>query len=210
MRDTQGRKWEVLHGPHKADICAEFDTEYQRIHGPTQKSLRLFVQNAVDTYSYLGGSYLTAMTPEALAFIAQHGQDYTPQEFSKKMPEPRPRRCHVNAWEWMRVANQPVPKCKLVYVEGVAYGVYVPPMLHAWNARGLQTVEARDWTFYSRTKWIKYFGIPFTQEEYSRCCRILGRRPDPYPQLLFEGDNFKRLAPTLTRILTHRKPGPLS
>jgi hypothetical protein len=40
----------------------------------------------------------------------------------------------------------------LLYVEGICMSILANPMVHAWNAKGLENTVAIDWTFYATSK----------------------------------------------------------
>lgn len=206
MYHTERHLWEILHGPHSAEAIDIFTTAFERMNIPND--LRALVACCAKHHPKLAeNGCLNITTGPALEFIAMHGRNYTPRQFVKPMPEPLQGKCHANAWHWIRATNKNKPADKkMVYVEGIAIGVKVRPvMIHAWNASNLHSTNAMDWTFYPHAKWIKYFGIPFTEQEYAQCCRILDQHPKRRARLLFQGTNFKRLEPFLTQILARRK-----
>jgi hypothetical protein len=93
---------------------------------------------------------------------------------------------------------------EIVYVEGVVIGVLAQPMLHAWNAAGLSSTTARDWTQYLGSQWSRYIGIPVTQKEYWDMCTIL--HPDKPKRLcrLLYRDTFPITGAYLTELLEKR------
>jgi hypothetical protein len=92
-------------------------------------------------------------------------------------------------------------------VEGVAVGSLVRPMIHAWATPTEASPDfglAIDWTFFSSSQWNKYFGIPFTHDEYRRLTKFA--HPDINCSfLLLTKDNFPLVKSCLIEILSNRK-----
>ncbi|KKW43934.1 MAG: hypothetical protein UY97_C0001G0040 [Parcubacteria group bacterium GW2011_GWB1_57_6] len=120
---------------------------------------------------------LNSVHPAGLRLLLEYGVDYVPYEWTTVPFEPRPRHCFENAWLLAHLAMEndrvwaaiPPP---ILYVEGLAYGSIVRPMLHAWNTQGFGSRTAVDWTHYSVCPWSRYLGIPFTLDEYWSICRL--------------------------------------
>jgi len=77
------------------------------------------------------------------------------------MPDAQPTfgACYGNAWALMRNTD-------VAYVEGIAVGALVRPMLHAWNCATLDSCRAVDWSHYAGSHWTRYIGVAFTRSEY--------------------------------------------
>jgi hypothetical protein len=120
---------------------------------------------------------LNSIHPAALELFLKYGVDYAPYEWTTVPYDPKPSRCFENAWVLARIAmgnNRtwsaiPIP---ILYVEGLAYGSVVRPMLHAWNTQAFDSCTAIDWTHYSVCQWSRYLGIPLTLDEYFSVCRL--------------------------------------
>ncbi len=127
---------------------------------------------AIRQYTIKGplSAHLRYIHPRAYIFIAEHGRNYAPIILSKppSLGEPQWAHCFHNALYLMRVYNQHPHPRPIVYVEGFTLGSAVDPMIHAWNAYGLEGRRALDWTLYASCRWSRYIGVPFTQEEYER------------------------------------------
>jgi hypothetical protein len=100
-------------------------------------------------------------------------------------------------------------KTQMSYVEGIAVGVYVRPMLHAWNSVGLNSRCAIDWTHFAACPWSRYLGIALTEEENAelRSLTMLGKSV----HLIMHRDYFtpeakKRLIEILENRKNKKKP----
>jgi len=70
-------------------------------------------------------------------------------------------------------------------------------MLHAWN--GVDFIgKAVDWTFYSHTLFNRYFGVPFTFEEYQY---INQNGEDFNVRLMFRRDSFASVEARMLEVL---------
>jgi hypothetical protein len=142
--------------------------------------------------------------PRAWEVILQHGRDYRPIKkahsgFAEYERQPAQTYCFLNSYELMVLVKAHKPTSTISYVEGFVTGPFVYPMLHAWNGKGF-TGRALDWTFYASAPFSRYFGIPFTREEYEF---ILGkdRIQEWKIGMLFRMDNFERYEPTIREVL---------
>ena len=91
---------------------------------------------------------------------------------------------------------------RVSYVEGIAFGPVLKPMLHCWNGKGFSKVGV-DWSFYATTMWNRYFGVPFTPEEYKRLMyKVDPKNPKVMP--LFRKDCFELIEDELKEVL--RRP----
>lgn len=106
--------------------------------------------------------------PEAFEILLTYGRDYTPHLWGKAPLNLKPDRCYENSWVIAQVHKQ------LIYVEGIVAGAVIKPMLHAWNAVGLEGRAAMDFTQYTVSRWSRYLGIPFSIEEHEELCRLNG------------------------------------
>lgn len=132
--------------------------------------------------------FIDSVHPEALSFLSRHGREFKPYVWKKPAPfgEPRRKQCFSNAWVLMigqqkflkkRPRYASLEKDRMHYAEGIAAGPMVSPMLHGWNVYGMGLKQkALDWTFYSAVRWIRYWGIAFTQEEHKELCFAQGKR----------------------------------
>jgi hypothetical protein len=158
-------------------------------------------------------AFLSQIHPDAFSIIEKYGSDYVGGKWKKPPPmgEPRWKGCFVNAWKWAHgyailLERHPERKDRtpMVYVEGIVHGSVVKPMLHAWNALGLNGATAMDWTFYAGSHWIRYRGIPLTIEEQKE---LLALTPvGTHIQLLFKKGVFTPKAKRrLIQILEKRR-----
>jgi hypothetical protein len=120
---------------------------------------------------------LCQLHPRAFKLIAQYGIDYKPMRWREPPGDPRPRQCFWNSWQLVRTWHKLTDEGREglldgppQYVEGIVIGVLTSPMLHAWNAYGLGSKDALDFTCYAGSDWNRYLGIPFTREEYQALC----------------------------------------
>lgn len=186
------RHWNRLSGKKGATerrkAARRFNKAFPKGH---HTSLRRLVRGCADYVAQdkpLGGAWwwdaLPDIHPDAFEILHKYGKDYRPRRWAKPPPfgEPKRAACFLNATILAHVDRSYCEKQKLrrppmEYVEGVAMGVYVRPMLHAWNGIGLHSREAIDWTHYAACRWTRYIGIPFTHEEHAelRALTPLGR-----------------------------------
>lgn len=101
-----------------------------------------------------------------------------------------------------RRSNDPRLK-PLDYVEGIAVGPIVDPMLHAWNffhdGRGMM-----DWTFYAGAHWTYYLGVAVSYEEYRALCACV--YPGCQVMSIFSADTYSiKIRIALWKILQRRK-----
>lgn len=172
-------------------------------------SIRCLVENFLErsqNNEVFNGSfeYTNNVHPRAWNVILDHGKDYRPISFrgtsvhsDEKQPEPA--NCFFNAFEMMYALNCHVEGLEATYVEGFAAGPVVPPMLHAWNGVGFSK-NALDWTFYTSTMWTRYFGIPFTCEEYE-FMREAANPGKPQIGMLFREDCFESVESAMLEVL---------
>lgn len=132
---------------------------------------------------------------DAVRLLIEYADVYKPGMIDGNMwgdVEPTEGACSLNSYLTMKCLNERIPKAEhLQYVEGVTLGPFIPrAMLHAWNtweSKKLCTATL-DWTLYTHTRWCKYFGIPFSEEEYDRINETL--RKSNKCGLLFSKDFF--------------------
>lgn len=175
------------------DHCdAWFAREFPGGHA---QSIRPFLEQCVDSIESgavfekgTNGYALNEIHPRAFRLLIDYGVDYTPfawdlERVRSSSLQPLPGQCFVNSYRMMEAANSQGPEFageKMVYVEGVAIGALVPPMLHAWNAYGHAGTVAHDWSHYLGSRWSRYLGIPFTLEEhYELCSKVHPRKWKP-------------------------------
>ncbi len=151
--------------------------------------------------------------PKAWEIILQYGRDYRPIKkahsgFAQDERQPAQTYCFLNSYELMVFVKTHMPTSTISYVEGFVMGPLVYPMLHAWNGKGF-TGRALDWTFYASAPFSRYFGVPFTSEEYE-FIRGKDRIQRWKIGMLFRADNFERYEPAIREVLQRpRKRHPL-
>ncbi len=162
------------------------------------------------------GQYLESVHPDAFRFLLRHGKEYKPLRWDKAaVGQPRRKSCFLNAYSIVDVTHQIVMRKKnaslsvkqntlAVYVEGIACGPLVWPMLHGWNSKGMRGDTAFDWTFYTVNNRTKYFGIPLEKDEYQRLCKCTNPRRTVIS--VFHREMFSvRVKVNLQKILLERK-----
>lgn len=202
FRGTQGRE-------RRRALLKEFRSMFPEGHRTSIRDIATSsrqeeFQNKIHSFEQL--EYLRNIHLDAFAMLAEYGTDYTPR-FWHRHPgiEPKPSACHLNAMTAVyayKIEGQEESSC--VYVEGVAFGPGVPPMLHAWNARNTSTSIASDWTFYPLSHLVRYLGIPLTFREYRTAIRLI-HPENPQILLLFTRENFPRVKQYLLEVLHGRK-----
>lgn len=151
--------------------------------------------------------YLDNVHPKAWSIILEHGKHYRPLSLSREKPQewenqPLSGSCFLNAMEMVYMARELNKKSRAVYVEGFSMGSVVYPMLHAWTGSGFAG-KCYDWTFYATTMFTRYFGVPFTYEEY-KFMTANADGNDFSCMMLFRRDNFERVEGKMLEVL--RKP----
>lgn len=149
--------------------------------------------------------YCDQVHPRAWDVILKHGKNYTPQSWAKNKPweweyQPLPRYCFKNSIEYILILRQQVPVSRATYVEGLCVGPLVEPMLHAWNGVGFSG-KCYDWSFYATTMFNRYFGVPFTLEEY----QYINQGRDLYTiRQMFRRDQFEEVEERVLAVLKKR------
>jgi hypothetical protein len=206
---TERAAWDSHWGPkHKAKrarLRRHFKKIFPRGH---DTSIRSFVIRCMDesrrtTLTRMpNGMYLPQFHPEAFEYIARYGVDYTPRRWRHPSDAAREGECFANAWCLMEIGHRRgILTEQLLYVEGVAIGLYVVPMLHAWNALAPAGTIAADSTFYAVASWTRYLGVPFTREEYEEICgnRVIS---------LFDVGLFPHVREKVAAVLARREEHP--
>lgn len=215
---TEREAWDMIHGPNGSTKA--YEDYFKELFPEGHKES---LQGLAYLYSTPNGKCipgtpswsLRSFHPDAFKLLAEYGQDFKPQGWVKPPPmgEPRSTGCFVNSWQFMQAHNkwreqQPLKARrntkKMVYVEGIAYGAAVSPMLHAWNALGLRDKWCIDWSHYAACNWTRYFGIPLTSEEYHKALDLVHPRKQ-YILLLLKRPHFPRRESYLKDILAARK-----
>ena len=155
------------------------------------------------------GRFLEDIHPDAFKFIVRYGVSYHPKYFRKPPQlEPLPFKCFENAQRLMLTTNDSRGKYstdEMLYVEGIVFGAVCDPMLHAWNTTTQKPSRCTDWTFYSGTHWIRYFGIPFSESDYRRLLRETFPKKKGWRIVAIFGKNhFAKLRPHLEMLLNER------
>jgi len=201
LRNERAR-WRYLRADTKAAAARRhlLDSTFAGLfpHGLTE-SVRFLAEHRDFAPPYEG---LEHVHPRAFPLLAAYGLDYTPMEtpvvmYEERGFQPTQGRCSENACVFMVAGNsyREVDEPAISYVEGIVIGANIYPMLHAWNGLSTNRVAAIDWTLYATSRWSRYFGVPFTQEEYTH---IGGR------SLLFHRNNFERYEAAILELLESR------
>lgn len=140
--------------------------------------------------------------PRAWDILLKYGKHYTPQSWGRSKPwdwesQPVPHACFLNSFILLFKTRRAQPKSRATYVEGFCTGPLVEPMLHAWNGVGFAG-RAVDWTFYAHTMFNRYFGVPFTLEEYM----FINDNDAHFTiRMMFRRDNFEKVESRLLEVL---------
>ena len=211
--------WEIVYAPgvkgwrERYILSRQFMRHFKRGH---QESIRPLVERvgervcAGENFRGTSNFLVRQIHPRAFRLLVEHGQDYRPQPVWKDAPgtweeQPRDGMCQVDSWELMSAANSRISvKPHMVYVEGITFGIEVPFMLHAWNARGLESQKAIDWNHYTRGRWSRYLGIPFTQSEHEKILNLSQIRNKRH-HLLFQGVFFEKAEQYIRELLAERR-----
>ena len=151
--------------------------------------------------------YLTDITDEALYFLLDYGTDYVPMIWpTQPMCEPIHAECFNNAVCCMGSVGEVLfpHNSPHIYVEGLAFGGAIPPMVHAWNTFSLDDDTAVDWTHYAVCTWTRYIGVPITLTEYQSIADKLFSSHDRQFSL-FHREYFEKTKPLLLSLLEARK-----
>lgn len=204
--------WRLLQGDTKAAAYRrrQADRYFARLHPEGHaESIRFIAQAGAKNPEHplitSDKTFLELIHPAAFRLIARYGVDYVPvlMEHAFANPlQPIIGRCFWNATllslSWNEHRRE---EGTMLYVEGIAAGVHVPPMLHAWNALG-ETKEALDWSYYASAPWTRYIGVPFTPEEHEEIREAAGVEA---PVLsMFGRTNFQKVRPHVQRVLKRR------
>jgi len=212
LREAERKLWRELHDDTPSarktlkDTKSAFGDIFPEGHRhsikPLIKDLAGLVQDG-ETLS-LPFHKLDNVHPQAWSIILEHGRDYRPLKkahsgFPHNEHQPAQTYCFLNSYELMVLVKEHKPTSTITYVEGFVTGPLVYPMLHAWNGKGF-TGQALDWTFYASAPFSRYFGVPFTCEEYEF---ILGKGKVKKWKIgmLFRADNFERYEPAIREVL---------
>jgi hypothetical protein len=210
--------WKIVYAPgirgwrERYLLSRQFMRHYRRGHRESIRPLVERVEERVLAGEIFRGTQnflIRQIHPRAFRLLVEYGHDYRPQPVWKHTPgmwedQPRDGMCQIDSWEKMSVANSCFSvKPHMVYVEGITVGVEVPFMLHAWNARGLESRKAIDWNHYTRGRWSRYLGIPFTQSEHEKILDLSEIR-DRRHHLLFQGKFFEKAELYISELLAGR------
>jgi hypothetical protein len=214
--------WQNLRLPHQQKVRRQLCRRARRMFpGGRAYSLRSFVEVLLSPQKrhLLKNSYFKFVRdihPHALELLLEYGHDYKPSIWRTRPPDdlqPKPGRCFRNTYllmcaqnlrqERLWEAGSTISRPPSVYVEGLVVGAIVPPMLHAWNARGLNGVRAVDWSHYAACHWSRYLGIPFTAEEQKQLSMAAGLYPKFLP--FFHKKHFSIFEPHVAELLWQRR-----
>lgn len=202
--------WEQTRGPHNRNVRRRLWREHRRF--AHEGLMRRFAEDLTDPkrrrehLAEPNAACLTDVHPDAFALIAAYGIEYTAHQWSRH-PKllPKSNLCCYNSVVLMRSTNKELPhgQERAVYVEGLVWGEFALPMLHAWNARNCESRIAFDWTHYAGCQWSQYIGIPFTEEEYETIRRAV------FPKsrrlvFIFHKQHFPRTRALVAQILERR------
>lgn len=221
--ESELEAWDMIAGPKNRLFRRKLHRDFRRMfhNKGHEASIRDFVECCSSRKeqrrlrSHERAQFLLDIHYRAFDLIAEHGLDYRPYIWRSRPPwgEPTPTACFYNAYWLAEVNRYQREQLKqegkirerplMVYVEGIALGVLVMPMLHAWNAWGLEGTIAYDWTFYSGTKWTRYLGIPLTLEEYKKATGLCRVRPKIH--LLMKKKHFPKVESYLEDLLAARR-----
>lgn len=211
--------WRALHGGNKASSTRRERArkDFARIFTRGQKTdIRGYVQDFVriaEASEPFPASFrdLGRIHPRALRLLAEFGSNQSAFSWERSDPynntrQPVPKGCFLNACIFLNGARDTGSgKTPLVYVEGIAFGPLIEPMLHAWNANGVTGRIAYDWTLYARARFTRYIGIPFTEDEYWEALRRISTVSPDALMILFSQENFPHIENYIRSILAKRK-----
>ncbi|MES2994726.1 MAG: hypothetical protein V4681_01675 [Patescibacteria group bacterium] len=214
---TEKELWRMMFGPTKiAAIRREqADQNFREVFEDGHAtSIREFLEPYAEDYRRmlrrrgLAWKHMTQFHPDAFPLLLKHGVDYEPYVFDDYMYrekiQPWAGKCFANSWFIVdNHARMKGPEDRsLTYVEGFLMGVLALPMLHAWNGLDGERPVAWDWSHYATTGWSRYFGIPFTKEEYDFIMQTA--YGEPMIHSLFDRKNFERHRAPLLEVLSRR------
>lgn len=203
--------WEYTRGPHNRNVRRRLWRSFRKF-----PDMKVVCKDLIDPerrakiIAMPRGRFLEDVHPDAFKIIHDHGKEYNASTF-RRPPEPRPKdgECCSNSISLMGALNKSYHERdephRLVYVEGIVYGEFADPMLHAWNAFGTVSKVARDWTHYAACQWAKYYGIPFTEEDYRRIHDKMYAPDDRRCVFIFRKEFFPHVRDEVMRILEERK-----
>lgn len=212
LRAAERKLWEGLYGdtPKAAEALRDTKAAFRELFADGHRhSLRPLIEEfaamakageTLESPFHLLGN----VHPDAWELILEHGRDYVPlqkahQAFATESRQPAQTYCFLNAYEFTLHLRQVNRGAQVAYVEGFVFGPIVYPMLHCWNGAGF-TGRAIDWTFYASARFSRYFGVPFTVEEYEY---ILGKgEPGWTVGMLFREDTFSKREAAIREVLT--------
>ncbi len=199
--------WELFHGPNSAQYRTEAQKAFLGLFPEGHRTSLLDYVRAwrkpwvrkkwEERWDCIG---LTHPHQRAWQLLLEYGQDYVPYDHPEPPPESVsvPYKCYRNAYLFMDATKQPQEDIEVSYAEGVVYSPLVRPMLHGWNTDRNGGATAYDPTLFVTCEWSRYYGIPFTAEEYES---IYGR--DRFGSI-FHKNNFEEVEPRVRHILSKR------
>ena len=210
---NERKAWDIMRGPHNANVRRKYWKEFREMFpGGYNDDLRQLA-NRLRTkrgreriFQHEEVKDFKRIHPLAFRLLEKFGTIYRPKLWNRppSFGEPVLKSCSLNSSRLMLSHNSVEGiNSPLVYVEGITLGVLLPPILHAWNAKGLNSEEAIDWTFYTASRWNVYLGIALTEEEYMTLQQILRPRK-PVSILLLHKKSFPKIENELVKILNSR------
>lgn len=210
---TEIENWHSLHGPEpecKAaleEVKRRFEEFFPAGHEAT---IRDWVELAYKLTQEEDGlkdpfKHLADVHPDAWDLILKHGQDFRPISWDLMKPweweqQPIAGHCFRNATDFI-VDHGLAAEDKASYVEGICLGPLVKPILHSW-VKHADTNRSLDWTFYSISDFILYYGVAFTCAEYD----FINQNAEGgiTVRMLFRRDCFPKVAERVLEVLSRR------
>ena len=216
------RRWKTFHSdtPKAAELRAANDSIFNKLFPDGHDtSIRPIVLQGLTVplrqrLRELMTHDLGKLSPEAIQLLYEYGIDYTPVRWGRgpyeQSLQPVWGGCYANSYFVTKTSEATLGE-QMDYVEGIVHGFMggLNAIVHAWNTRATDNRRAYDWSLYPSCHWYRYFGVPFTLEEYQEILTDSGIKRD-YISLFHKG-HFKYTRGPLRRVLERRTietPGP--
>ena len=213
--------WDEIHGPEgfaaEADIW--FKKNFPDGHETSLKPFAEMMLSEIKAKGYIEPPSVVpskrdscVFHPKALELLLEYGVDYAPDikkiKFFRELgKEPKLGGCFGNSWQLMEVVNSGSngdDLRKIVYAEGLVWGLFTVPALHAWNSYSLSDTRAADWTQYIGCQWNRYLGIAFTETEFDCLRNIVFPNEPRRPISVFDLHYFPFFEEKIIQILASR------